>query len=35
LSELRPPGEMKCAGAPLKVTFVTDEKARRRAAVVP
>ncbi|MGB3271623.1 MAG: FAD/NAD(P)-binding oxidoreductase [Xanthobacteraceae bacterium] len=25
----RPAGEMKCAGAPLKVTFVTDDKARR------
>ncbi len=26
----RPASEMKCAGAPLKVTFVTDDKARRR-----
>ncbi|MCC6946822.1 MAG: NAD(P)/FAD-dependent oxidoreductase [Bradyrhizobiaceae bacterium] len=26
----RPAGEMKCAGAPLKVTFVTDDKARRK-----
>lgn len=25
----RPAGEMKCAGAPLKITFVTDDKARR------
>jgi sulfide:quinone oxidoreductase len=25
----RPAGEMKCAGAPLKVTFVADDKARR------
>lgn len=32
----RPAGEMKCAGAPLKITFITDDKARRqgrRAAV--
>jgi sulfide:quinone oxidoreductase len=26
----RPAGEMKCAGAPLKVTFVADDKARRK-----
>jgi len=26
----RPAGEMKCAGAPLKVTFITDDKARRK-----
>lgn len=26
----RPAGEMKCAGAPLKVTFIVDDKARRR-----
>ena len=26
----RPATEMKCAGAPLKVTFITDDKARRR-----
>jgi sulfide:quinone oxidoreductase len=26
----RPASEMKCAGAPLKVTFVTDDKARRK-----
>ncbi|MET3794001.1 sulfide:quinone oxidoreductase [Aquamicrobium terrae] len=26
----RPAGEMKCAGAPLKITFITDDKARRR-----
>jgi sulfide:quinone oxidoreductase len=25
----RPASEMKCAGAPLKVTFITDDKARR------
>lgn len=25
----RPAGEMKCAGAPLKITFITDDKARR------
>ncbi|MCK9550868.1 FAD/NAD(P)-binding oxidoreductase [Aquamicrobium sp.] len=32
----RPAGEMKCAGAPLKITFITDDKARskgRRGAV--
>ena len=32
----RPPTEMKCAGAPLKMTFITDDKARikgRRDAV--
>lgn len=26
----RPAGEMKCAGAPLKITFITDDKARTR-----
>ena len=26
----RPAGEMKCAGAPLKITFITDDKARRQ-----
>lgn len=26
----RPAGEMKCAGAPLKITFITDDKARSR-----
>lgn len=26
----RPASEMKCAGAPLKVTFITDDKARRK-----
>ncbi len=26
----RPQTEMKCAGAPLKITFITDDKARRR-----
>ncbi|MCF3973142.1 NAD(P)/FAD-dependent oxidoreductase [Paracoccus salsus] len=26
----RPPTEMKCAGAPLKYTFITDDYARRR-----
>src|SRR5690606_5269200 len=26
----RPPTEMKCAGAPLKITFITDDRARRR-----
>lgn len=26
----RPAGEMKCAGAPLKITFITDDLARRR-----
>lgn len=26
----RPSTEMKCAGAPLKLTFITDDKARRR-----
>ncbi|WP_374447039.1 NAD(P)/FAD-dependent oxidoreductase [Stella sp.] len=26
----RPPTEMKCAGAPLKFTFITDDRARRR-----
>ncbi|MCC6887413.1 MAG: NAD(P)/FAD-dependent oxidoreductase [Hyphomicrobiales bacterium] len=26
----RPASEMKCAGAPLKATFVTDDKARRK-----
>jgi sulfide:quinone oxidoreductase len=26
----RPSGEMKCAGAPLKITFITDDKARRQ-----
>lgn len=25
----RPASEMKCAGAPLKITFITDDKARR------
>ena len=25
----RPDGEMKCAGAPLKMTFITEDKARR------
>ncbi|HLS69564.1 MAG TPA: FAD/NAD(P)-binding oxidoreductase [Kiloniellales bacterium] len=27
----RPPTEMKCAGAPLKITFITDDKARRQS----
>ena len=27
---LRPPTEMKCAGAPLKYTFITDDHLRRR-----
>lgn len=26
----RPPTEMKCAGAPLKITFITDDRARRK-----
>ncbi len=26
----RPAGEMKCAGAPLKITFITEDKARRQ-----
>ncbi|MFA5581167.1 MAG: FAD/NAD(P)-binding oxidoreductase [Paracoccaceae bacterium] len=26
----RPAGEMKCAGAPLKMTFITEDKARRQ-----
>ncbi|BBK36573.1 twin-arginine translocation pathway signal [Allostella sp. ATCC 35155] len=26
----RPPTEMKCAGAPLKIAFITDDRARRR-----
>lgn len=26
----RPAGEMKCAGAPLKITFIADDKARRQ-----
>ncbi len=26
----RPAGEIKCAGAPLKMNFITDDKARRR-----
>jgi len=26
----RPPGEMKCAGAPLKYTFISDDHLRRR-----
>ncbi|MBD9373644.1 NAD(P)/FAD-dependent oxidoreductase [Rhizobium sp. ARZ01] len=26
----RPPTEMKCAGAPLKMTFITDDRARRK-----
>lgn len=26
----RPETEMKCAGAPLKITFITDDKARRK-----
>lgn len=26
----RPASEMKCAGAPLKITFITDDKARRQ-----
>lgn len=26
----RPPTEMKCAGAPLKITFITEDLARRR-----